>query len=373
MNGDFFNRFKTILIQMNELIKNLNNSKINDTPNFLKSFFFAIFSSTILFSGVISLADMAIKDGSAYDNSRWGMLGEAYQTINKSEGDSILFIGSSVSYFGIDGKCMEDNDPKGNKYWNLAIRGDMPYLRMLEIDHIIESGPKKIVLEAGPNSFQNGIGSIEERLRWQIFSLYNSVDIKELNDLILEDDKKYILDSEIQRLEFKQKSVGPAMNEIIRGIIIGDKKGTTGDGYLPEESSENWLNSLKKPPLSNRNSLTEQEWNGYIDRLAQSEFWIHSKGESLNRLAFNYMIEKFVAHDIEVILISLPLHGELTIAIPSNNWDNFNETRDYFANQYTFIDLTWEKWSKDYFMDPIHLSSEGRQRICENLVSEINY
>ncbi|MAT79145.1 MAG: hypothetical protein CMD13_00195 [Flavobacteriales bacterium] len=356
--------------------KNKWNNKINrngdNSINFIKSSFFALFSSIILLSGVISLVDATIKDGSAYDNSRWGRLGEAYQTINESENESIIFIGSSVSYFGIDGKCIEDNDKSDYNYYNLAVRGDMPYLRILETEYIIDSGPKKIIIEAGPNTFQKGIGSVEERLRWQIFSLYNDIEKEKIEHLIIEMDNKYILDNEIDRLYFKQKTTGIGLDEVLRNFLRNNDD-NSGDGHLPSKDSHKWEDSLKTPPVSDREPLTDLEWFEYVERLSNSEFWIPESDKNLNRMAFDYMIEEFSNNGIEVILLSLPIHNDLKNSIPNGSWDAFNDTRNELQKNHTFLDYTWENWDQSYFIDPIHLSSEGRQKMCNELISNMNH
>lgn len=344
----------------------------DNSINFIKSFFFAIFSAIILSSGVITLVDSTIKDGSAYDNSRWSRLGEAYETISEDENESIIFIGSSVSYFGIDGKCIEDNDENDHNYYNLAVRGDMPYLRITETDFIIESAPKKVIIEAGPNTFQKGIGSVEERLRWQVFSLYNEIEIEKIDHLIIEKDKKYILDNDFKKLNFKQKTVGIGLDGILRKNFFGGEE-LSGDGHLPSRDSLKWEDSLKTPPVSNRENLSDAEWVEYVERLSIGEFWIPDSGQNLNRMAFDYMIEEFSNNGIEVILLSLPIHNDLKSAIPNGSWDSFNDTRDELQHNYTFLDYTWENWEKKYFIDPIHLSSEGRQKICNDLISSINH
>ena len=314
-----------------------------------------------------------IADGSLYDNSRWGRLPAAYETISESEGESIIFIGSSRFYTGIDGNCMEDKSQLGMNYWNLAVRGDVAYLRLPETGLLSDSGARIVVIEAGPNSFSSGIGTPEHRLRWQVFSMSYNIDTNSAwYDIVLEYDKKYLLDDHVKQLDFIRKGLGGSSEEFAhRTLNFGEGSYFSQDGRLPEPNSSDWLDSLKTPPSDTPGVISEEEFSDYIENLVEGDFWKPSSDNHPNRVAIEHISSELENSGIEVVFFSAPVHPEFLNSIPDSHWDQFNDSRDELSQNFHFIDWTWETWVPEDFTDPHHFSEQGKIRLCEDLTSEI--
>jgi hypothetical protein len=342
----------------------------------LVSFSFAIFSSLILATSILSWTYHSIDDGSAYDNSRWGRMGDAYETISDSEARNVVFIGSSIFYHGIDGACIDESTSHGLENWNLAVRGDVPYLRLPETDYIVASGAEIVVLEAGPNTFQDGLGAFpESRLRWEVFSLHNDVDTSaDWREMVMGMDREFILDDPVSKLQFLTDSTGTSLDELAhRTIYMGEsRRNLDGTGMLPDKGSEDWISSLKSPPFSNEPELSDEEFEIIVERLVNGQFWKPVHSNHRNMESFNYIVSQLEESGIVVVLLSLPLHSEFQDSLKDGWWDPFNETKLQMSEERDFIDLTWEDWPDDHFVDPVHLSTLGRQKSCEVISASLD-
>ncbi len=329
----------------------------------------SIISSLILLSLCHWWTLGAIEDGSLYENSRWSRIPDAYDTVRESEGDSIVFIGSSRIYSGIDGNCLDQKSNYDSNHWNLGIRGDRPYLRLIETEMLRQSDSEIVIIEAGPNSFSEGIGEREHRLRWEIMTLYHEVDLdEEWYDLVIEDDRKYILDSDLDRLKFVYESYNLGVEELgFRVINLGESSIDSIEGHMPDPHSREWLSNLKLPPIQQNANLTQEEMDDYIQLLVESDFWRPVGGNHTNRAAIEHIVEEMELMGIEVILISPPVHPSFLNALPEGHWDQYNETMEKFATGRNFIDLTWEIWDEENFYDPQHFSDIGRENLCNYL------
>ena len=337
----------------------------------IKSFLFAIITIGLILSSAMIWTYGTIEDGTAYDNSRWSRIGEAYETIEGLESESVIFIGSSRTYSAIDGSCLDDESDSEREHWNLAMRGDFPYLRLPETEMIAESGAEVVVLEAGPNSLQSGIGGEGDRLRWQVFSLFNEIsENDEWYEIVKVGDRKYLLEDDLERAEFLFDSRGQGLDELSHRIVYSgesrfDKR---GDGKLPEPDSEGWVNSLKTPEYDEVREYSEEEFEEYLSHLLESSFWTPESGDHPNSMALKHIISRLDENGVTVVLFSPPVHPEFLKRNPSGRWDVFNESMEFFSEDFDLIDMTWEEWEEDSFDDPHHLSEEGRQRMCQELV-----
>ena len=329
----------------------------------------SIISSLILLSLFHWWTLGAIEDGSLYENSRWARIPDAYDTVRESEGDSVIFIGSSRIYSGIDGNCLDEKSNFGINHWNLGIRGDKPYLRLPETELLKQSGSEIVIIEAGPNTFSTGIGEREHRLRWEIMTLNHEIDLDaEWYNLVMEDDKRYILDSDLDRLIFVYESYNLAVEELgFRVINLGENSIDSIDGKMPHPHSKEWLSNLKLPPIQQTPNLSQEEMDDYIELLVESNFWQPDGGNHTNRLAIEYIVEEIELLGIEVVLISTPVHPSFLNALPEGHWDQYNETMEEFSKDRNFIDLTWEIWDEENFTDPQHFSETGRENLCNYL------
>jgi len=343
----------------------------------LKSIVASFLAFSLMSSSILGWTYTSINDGSVFDNSRWSRISDAYEEIAEADGTNVVFIGSSVFHYGIDGTCLDEQGDNENQHWNLAILGDTPYNRILELEMMKQLGADMIVLEAGPNTFQGGLGSAEAREnRWQVLSLNNQLSISmEQREVILGSDMDLILDSNFERLDFVSQVSTSGLDELAHRMIYAgeSRRDSNGDEMLPARGSSDWIPKLKSPNTNSQEErLTEDEFEEYLNYIKDGEFWKPELVNSANRRAFDLILEELEDAGVEVLLLSMPIHSELKTNLNPGWWDPFNETVEELSKDYHYIDLTWENWADENFYDPVHLSEVGRHNVCLGISDRID-
>ena len=320
--------------------------------------------------------DHTLADGSVKQNARWAHLDDAYDHIAASTDSNVIIIGSSRMWSGIDGSCLDDRSIHPHvEHWNLAIRGDRPYLRLPETDELVRSHPDLVVMEAGPNSFSNGIGSIGDRLRWKVLSLDLTFDGTESWwHLLFPDDRQYLAVNAFERLSISQSFTPESGDELSRRLIfLGESRAmeTGTDGMMPTPiGTETWVKALKDPPRlpDEKRPQGEQVLDEFLNYLHGHPFYSASDEQHLNRLAFEHILHALEENGTTVLLYAPPLHPLFLEQAEPGFWDGFNSTRsDFEMKGKTFIDRTFDIRPVNEFVDPVHFSASGREHICEDL------
>jgi len=352
------------------------NFQIKEESNFqfVKALFSSLLCSLIIVTSSSIWIDSTLEDGSVKENSRWSHLKPAYEYISEQPSDDIIFIGSSRLFSGIDARCFEDNSIHNEtSYWNLAIRGDLPYLRLPESDSLSSTGAKIVVIETGPNTFNSGTGTRDDYLRWEVESLSFDFDGDESWwDLIRPNDRSYLADTTLDRFNIRQQFSPEAADEIAhRALFFGGSRAMQdGDGSMPKAHSSLWPESLKNPYRNEETVMSEEEMKIYIDRIQNSSFWKPSSENHLNNISLNHIVKSLEKNGIIVIFYSPPVHPDFLQALSPGHWDEFNYSMESLqAESRFFIDHTFEIWDSNLFTDPIHFSNLGRDEICNNFGS----
>jgi len=353
-----------------------NDFQIKEENNlqFVKALFSSLLCSLIIVTSSSIWIDSTLEDGSVKENSRWSHLKPAYDYITEQPNDDIIFIGSSRLFSGIDARCFEDNSiHNGASYWNLAIRGDLPYLRLPESDALSSTGAKIVVIETGPNTFNSGTGTRDDYLRWEVESLSFDFDGDESWwELIRPNDLPYLADTTLERFNIRQQFSPEAADEIAhRALFFGGSRAMQdGDGAMPKVHSNLWPESLKNPYRNEETVMSEEEMKIYIDKIKNSSFWKPSSENHLNNISLNHIVKSLEKNGIVVIFYSPPVHPDFLQALPPSHWDEFNYSMESLrAESRYFIDHTFEIWDSNLFTDPIHFSNLGRDEICNNFGS----
>ena len=133
---------------------------------------------TILFI-TSSLSSVIIKplvfDGTLTQSGRYAFTFEAWDTIQESESDAIVAIGSSLTQYAISGHCIEKEIQRTNVFvYNLGVPGSSPYLEMMQIERAVNSEPELILLEINPISFSlvSDMSSENIEMRLKLNSLF---------------------------------------------------------------------------------------------------------------------------------------------------------------------------------------------------------
>ena len=338
----------------------------------LASLMTSILCSLIIITSSSIWIDGMLEDGSVKENSRWSHLKPAYDYITDQTSEDIIFIGSSRFFSGIDGRCFEDNSIHDEtSYWNLAIRGDFPYLRLPESDALSSTNAKVVVIEAGLNSFTAGLGIRDDYLRWEVESLSFDFDGTESwEGLIHSNHNSYLAGSTLERFNIRQQFSPEAADEIAhRLFFFGESRAMENrDGAMPRIHSIDWAESLKNPPRNDEIIMSKEEMSIYIDAIYNSPFWHPSSEIHLNYVALNHIVESLENNGITVIFYSPPVHPDFLQAIPTGHWDEFNlSIKSIQTDSSYFIDQTFDIWDSNSFTDPIHFSYLGRDKICNDV------
>ena len=141
--------------QENEKMLNTSSSEL------LLSCMFAVVTVLLLLSSstMMSIIKPRLYDGSINELGRYSMTFDAYEYIEKNSDSAVIAIGSSKMRDAFDGQLLGELHGGEYDFYNIALAGDRPFVRMLEIDAIIAAQPEFIILEIGPNTFSS-LGAI---------------------------------------------------------------------------------------------------------------------------------------------------------------------------------------------------------------------
>ncbi len=356
-----------------------------DTSESLAEFLPALLASVITILVILSMStawiNHTLADGSVKQNARWSHLDDAYNHIASSTNSNVLIIGSSRMFYGIDASCLDHRSIHPSvEHWNLAIRGDRPYLRLPETEEMVASNPDIVIMEAGPNTFSKGLGSLSDRLRWEVLSLNFDFDGTESWwHLIHPNDRQYLVDSTMGRLSISQSFAPESGDELSRRLIfIGESRAMEAgtDGMMPiPVGTETWVRALKDPPrlADEERPLDDHVMDEMLTHLLGHPFFSASDDQHLNRLAFEHIIDALEENGTKVLLYAPPLHPLFIDQSESGFWDDFNSTRSFFEKEgKVFIDRTFNLRPATEFVDPVHFSASGREYLCEDLGASID-
>ena len=104
-----------------------------------------------------SVVKPRLYDGSVNELGRYAFTFDAYEYIEDNSENPVIAIGSSKMREIFNGITIGENTTFDGDFFNLAYAGDKPYIRMIEIDAIIELNPKLIIIEIGANTFHQSL------------------------------------------------------------------------------------------------------------------------------------------------------------------------------------------------------------------------
>ena len=107
----------------------------------------------------LSFNSMVIKprlyDGTINELGRYSFTFDAYDHIKASSEYAVIALGSSKMREIFDGHLVAEATEFEGDFYNLAYAMDRPYVRMIEVDALIQTNPKLVMIEIGPNMFSS--------------------------------------------------------------------------------------------------------------------------------------------------------------------------------------------------------------------------
>lgn len=352
----------------------------------LKSILIASFLGILLSHNLsIYLTEPLMRDQSIFIGSRYTITVDALDTIAEDDTISVIAMGSSMTFKGVDGVCIGDGLANEVNVYNLAQSASKPYTDMLHIPRIIMSNPEIVLIEISPDIIRTPTGENSYlQIRYTLDSIYqDDADLGGWVDLIPSEYRHWIATNELERMEFRQEYVPEALEEHLNRLVLKEDSGRDDLmwGWVPSPKHIEWNEYIQTPIFPNDLYGLEgydfDELNEYREtKLHVSPYASPPANGTLSHLALEYEISSLIEAGIEVIITTPAYHPEHLKFLEEGQWDGFNETVATFS-QYdgvTIFDQTWAEniWTQDDFYDRNHLDDDGRQKYCELLIPTLS-
>lgn len=339
----------------------------------------------------LSFNNMVIKprlyDGTVNELGRYAFTFDAYDHIKGTSEHPVVALGSSKMREIFDGHLIGEHTDFEGDFYNLAYAGDLPYVRMIEIDELIRLKPKMVMIEIGPNIFSSLSNPVPERtlLRMtQLMALNTAWNEASWWNLITEEDRTLLPENRIEQLEFLstisaqsfESTLAYALNQESPPYSCDTDTGRVNCVPLPSEPQ---YADYVKYPIQFRNSLkgikdgkadfTIEEFYGErLDNYLQRSYHNPEGVVNKNQRAYEFMIESLLENDIPVMLVNLPYNPVLIDRLSEGQWDYLNTTIEDYSHKYD-IEIVDYMWSNnlidDDFNDFTHAARTGEEKFAE--------
>ena len=330
-----------------------------------------------------SVVKPRLYDGSVNELGRYAFTFDAYEYIEDNSENPVIAIGSSKMREIFNGITIGENTTFDGDFYNLAYAGDKPYIRMIEIDAIIELNPKLIIIEIGANTFSSIPQTLDEgsiQRMSQLMALNTEWGKQSWKNTLLQEDVKFLPMERSEQIlytasltpeslektflyefeiEEKPYSCDPIAGRVHCVPLQNDAK-YNYDEYLQYPTQfENWLKGIKEGKYQ---TTIEEFYGERLDNYLDGSYHNSEGIENRNQIAFEFMLESLTNADIPVLLVGLPYNPVLIDRLDVGQWDYYNLTTSTYAeiNGITVHDLIWnDNWVEEDFNDFTHASREG--------------
>lgn len=360
-----------------------------DSKSLLASIAFVIFVSFVA-SNTLStyIIEPFMRDGSIHNRPRFTINHDALETIANDDGPSVIAIGSSMMFKGLDGGCVSKQLDDKISVYNLGQVMSRPYTDMLQIPGIVDAKPELVLIEIGPNLLFNTTGSNQleyVELRFKLDSMYQSSDnIGGWIELIEPEHQSWVAMNDFERIKFRQEYVPKAIEERLLNILMNETFrpewiSSGSYGWVPGTNSNEWDYYLQTPIFPDDSfgfdGMSIEERNEYNLTLMKGASGYFPRNNSQSHSVLEYEINTLLEHGINVMIVTPPQHPSSLDYVKNGQWDVLNETIDDFL-QLKGVSLfyqLWEQgWKDEHFYDRNHLDDEGRIEFCQRLAPAID-
>ena len=334
-------------------------------------------------------------DGTINQLGRYSFTFDGYEYVSENSDNAVIAIGTSKMREIFDGISIGENSTSGADFFNLAYGMDLPYIRMIEIDYLIETKPSLVIIEIGPNTFSQLDDSVWYYNRTIDF-MYHLISMK---SFVNEPDwVEYIAESDVSKLpltyseqKYHWASYGQESFETTLEYEFNNTPSPYPcgeDGHVrcvPDMNSQeidyddylrypfqlpNVLAHVKETGTiinSNGNPYSmplERYYGIYLDKRIVNPYHNPEGIRNVNHDALDFIIEKLIANDIEILLTGIPYNPFLLDRLEDGKWDYYNQSMAEYAEdpRINVADMMWDDdWSDDYFSDLAHASVSGEQ------------
>lgn len=331
-----------------------------------------------------------LRDGTINDLGRYSFTFDAYDYISENSENPIIAIGSSKMREIFDGILIGEMTQYDGDFFNLAYAGEAPYVRMIEVDSIINTKPKLVIIEFGPNSFSKLQTPVSESVKNKM-SLLMSLNGESSNpswlDNLEDEDRNILPINKFQQMEYLSSLTPKAIEKSISYEFGFEDQPYSCDfdwgsvRCVPDENSaefENYIqypiqfrNSLKVIKEGNAKFSLDEFYGPMLDNYLNSTYHNPEGKLNKNQIAYEFIIEKLLQNNIPVLVVSLPYNPVLMNKLPAGKWDYCNETLQNFDNKngFNFVNYLWNvSWEEDSFNDYTHAARDAEIKFA-NLIS----
>ena len=346
----------------------------------------------------LSFNSMVIKprlyDGTINELGRYSFTFDAYDHIKASSEYAVIALGSSKMREIFDGHLVAEATEFEGDFYNLAYAMDRPYVRMIEVDALIQTNPKLVMIEIGPNMFSSLAEPVSEstlnRMR-QLMALNTAWKEASWDTVITEKDRVLLPENRIEQLEYLSTISSKSLESSLAYALEYEEPPYSCDSDLGRVQcvplpGDPQYGDYVKYPIQFRNSLkgikageedfTIEEFYGerldnYLSRSYHNPEGVLNK----NQVAYEFIIESLLINDIPVMLVNLPYNPVLIDRLSEGQWDYLNSTMEEYSNRYDvkIVDYMWSNnLVDDDFNDYTHAAKSGEVKFAEFIGPQID-
>lgn len=273
---------------------------------------------------------------------------------NSDLSNSILFIGSSTTMYGVNVTQIEQNlkDEKHEfEIYNLGMESDSPLRRLIELNSIIDSKPKLVII--GIDYFRFNYTLLDCRTIY-LLNNWDKLDSK----------SKEILTQYFESDNNRQYSLRN-QNKIYYNILYKkeDVLKAISSGGLDtalNKFSNNYNEKYKY--VVDDNLIPQQSIETKINNSNELKYILYPDGPKYNsqKYAFEYFIEKLSDNGIYVIIILMPTDPIYLQKVSENSIKDVEDYLNITTKSKSYINYL-DKYPSDYFYDNLHMNPLGRE------------
>lgn len=334
-------------------------------------------------------------DATVNELGRYSFTFDAYEFIEDDEQLSVIAIGSSKMREIFDGLEISNQTVYDAVYYNLAYAGDRPYVRMIEIDAMIDSNPDLVIIEYGPNylsKLNNPLSNTISHRMSHLISINTEWNSPSWIEMIDDDDLPYLPLERISQLDYIQTLTPVSIEKTIAyGIDYEEppydcKRESNNVRCVPYVNEPEYLeylqyptqfgNALEKIKGGFRTTTIEEFYGPMLDNYINRSYHNPEGTFNKNIQSLEFIIDSLVENGIEVILVGLPYNPVLIDRLAEGQWDYYNATYDYFKTTKSIhlVDYLWtDYWNEEDFNDYTHASRAGELKFSELISKEIDH
>ena len=369
----------------------------------LVSVFIALLTALIIST---SIGPMIVKprlyDGSINDLGRYAMTFDAYEHISETSDSVVIALGSSKMREAFDGVLIKELSSSKYDFYNLAYGLEHPYIRVIEIESIIELNPEIVIFEVGPSTFSELSTPVPEwaqMMMAQLIALGGADSTQHLGEIIEPEDLAILPNTHLERMELLATYFPDAIEYTLEYEFgrdapypcFGDEPNVR---CVPLPTSSAYDNYLRYPPSLPNILATVKETGTLINSYGQpydmplEEYYGERLDKYINRtyhnpegvlsknqLAFEYMIDRLIDAEIQVVLLGLPYNPVLFDRLAPGQWEYYNTSVANYSQieGVTVLNMMWDSgWVEDDFSDYTHMSRQGEIKLAELLVQPLD-